>query len=404
MPKNVEERIIDRPLDPNLRRAGGGSSSAAHNHNTAYYTKSEFIDESAGVADAGKPVKLGADGQIGSLVASAVGAAPENTYPDDIADTDEVITLKAGNIWRTSLQTIASFFDNIFASVDKGVNGGDDHDHGFTPGFGGGQLYADNIDDSATTNKFATAAELTKLGGIEANADVTDAGNVGSSIHGATEKTTFHDDDKIAGIDTEASNVLKWWKWSTIKSALTTLFNGLYVGLTGTQTMEGDLQVGDGTATPGIAIRIRGANGASRTLGFHTGTLLRWAFQVTGTTESGSNTGSNWVLLARDDAGNSLSVPLVFDRASGRAVFGGNTNSPTLLAKIDFIQPSTTAALPVISIDQRDVSEPMIRFATTIGTGNAIEAVGAKTLTVTHFVKIELPGGLIRYVEAGTIA
>lgn len=39
-------------------------------------------------------------------------------------------------------------------------------------------LDADDIDDAATTNKWATAAELTKLAGIEALADVTDATNV----------------------------------------------------------------------------------------------------------------------------------------------------------------------------------------------------------------------------------
>jgi hypothetical protein len=39
-------------------------------------------------------------------------------------------------------------------------------------------LDADDIDDTSTTNKWATASELTKLGGIEAGADVTDAANV----------------------------------------------------------------------------------------------------------------------------------------------------------------------------------------------------------------------------------
>jgi len=46
----------------------------------------------------------------------------------------------------------------------------------------------------------------------------------------------------------------------------------------------------------------------------------------------------------------------------------------------------------------------MIEFIGTIGTGNAIEAVAAKTLTVTHFIKVTIPGGLTRYFEVGTIA
>jgi hypothetical protein len=54
-----------------------------------------------------------------------------------------------------------------------------------------------------------TDAMFDKLAGIEALADVTDAGNVGSTIHGATAKTTPVGADEIAIIDTEASNVLK---------------------------------------------------------------------------------------------------------------------------------------------------------------------------------------------------
>jgi len=67
-------------------------------------------------------------------------------------------------------------------------------------------------------------------------------------------------------------------------------------------------------------------------------------------------------------------------------------------------QSSASAAIPVLTLDQADVSEEMIEFITTIGVGNAIEAVGAKTLTTTHFIKVTLPGGLTRYIPAGTIA
>lgn len=78
------------------------------------------------------------------------------------------------------------------------------------------------------------------------------------------------------------------------------------------------------------------------------------------------------------------------------------TTSPA--AQLDIDQSSTTAAIPVLRLDQADVSEEMIEFETTIGEGNAIEAVGAKTLTTTHFIKVTLPGGLTRYIPAGTIA
>lgn len=86
----------------------------------------------------------------------------------------------------------------------------------------------DNHTDG-TTNKVFTATEKTKLSNIEASADVTDAGNVGSSIHGATAKGSLVDGDKFAIIDSEASNVLKTSLWSVIKSTLVTYLNDLAV-------------------------------------------------------------------------------------------------------------------------------------------------------------------------------
>ena len=74
------------------------------------------------------------------------------------------------------------------------------------------------------------------------------------------------------------------------------------------------------------------------------------------------------------------------------------------LAQLHIDQNDDSAAIPVALFDQADVSEGMFEFVSTIGVGNAIEAVGAKTLTVTHFIKVKLPGGLTRYQEVGTIA
>ena len=76
----------------------------------------------------------------------------------------------------------------------------------------------------------------------------------------------------------------------------------------------------------------------------------------------------------------------------------------TALAQVHIDQTSTTGAVPVLYLDQADISEEMIEFNTTIGTGNAIEAVGAKALTTTHFIKVTLPGSLTRYIPCGTIA
>ena len=76
----------------------------------------------------------------------------------------------------------------------------------------------------------------------------------------------------------------------------------------------------------------------------------------------------------------------------------------TLSGGLRVDQASATGAIPVLILDQVDVSEELIEFISTIGVGNAIEAVGAKTLTTTHFLKVTLPGGLTRYIPCGTIA
>lgn len=107
-------------------------------------------------------------------------------------------------------------------------------------------LDADDISDSGTTKKFATVAEKTKLGfiavtqavdldamesklaGIEDDADVTDAGNVGAAIHGASAKSVPVDADTVALIDSAASNVLKKLSWANIKTVLKNYFDTFY--------------------------------------------------------------------------------------------------------------------------------------------------------------------------------
>ncbi len=81
---------------------------------------------------------------------------------------------------------------------------------------------------------------------------------------------------------------------------------------------------------------------------------------------------------------------------------GVNVTSP--LGKLHVDQTNASGNKPVAYFDQADVSEEMFEFASTIGVGNAIEAVGAKTLTTTHFIKVTIPGGLTRYFPVGTIA
>lgn len=87
--------------------------------------------------------------------------------------------------------------------------------------------HANKITLDAIEEAFTTT-QKNKLAGIEDGADVTDSGNVGSSIHGVTEKTTPVDNDEVGIIDSAASYVLKKLTWGNIKSTIKSYFDTLY--------------------------------------------------------------------------------------------------------------------------------------------------------------------------------
>lgn len=113
-----------------------------------------------------------------------------------------------------------------------------------------------------------TPTMLTKLNGIEAAADVTDAGNVASTIHGATAKTTPVSADELALIDSAASNVLKRITYSNLSSAIVALITDSAPGTLDTLN-ELAAALGDDpdfAATTATALGLRLRFDASQTL------------------------------------------------------------------------------------------------------------------------------------------
>lgn len=150
---------------------------------TAEASKLSAIEANADVTDADN-------------IAIAIDGSPSKATPVN-GDTFAMIDSAGGSILSTvSWSNIKTTLASLFVSTVNGSTGTV-------------VLDADDISDAATTNKFTTSAEISKLSGIETNADVTDTGNVGTSVHGSTAKTSFVAADKIAIIDTQASNVLK---------------------------------------------------------------------------------------------------------------------------------------------------------------------------------------------------
>ena len=99
-----------------------------------------------------------------------------------------------------------------------------------------------------TTASFTTADE-TKLDAIEALADVTDAGNVGAAIDGATAKTTPVDADTVPLIDSADGNALKKLSWANIKATAKTYFDTLYQAASATLTTWAGITPATGVGT-----------------------------------------------------------------------------------------------------------------------------------------------------------
>ena len=178
------------------------------------------------------PISTISNGETGASVRtklnSVIGAVNNLGTAANAATTD-FATAEEGDLAATSLQP-----SDIGTGAGK-VCAGDDSrladartptSHASSHVTGG----SDKIRDaSASQDGLMTTAYATKLDGIEALADVTDAANVGSSIHGATAKTTPVDADTMPLIDSAASNVLKKVTWANIKATLKTYFDALYV-------------------------------------------------------------------------------------------------------------------------------------------------------------------------------
>lgn len=116
----------------------------------------------------------------GTIKDSAVTGLAGQTVSTSTPSDNDILTYNAGtNQWEPAAPTVSGAVDSV--NGQTGVV----------------TLDADDIDDSATTNKFTTAADISKLAGIEAGADVTDTVNVTAA--GAVMTTG---DQTVSGIKT----------------------------------------------------------------------------------------------------------------------------------------------------------------------------------------------------------
>lgn len=165
----------------------------------------------------------------------------------------------------------------------------------------------------------------------------------------------------------------------------------------GTVPSGADVHVKNALANVNVKVQTDKADGVATLLLIND--VINWGLRVVGTS------GDNFQIR---DATNSKRVLSIEPDASNDSLYidaGGNVGF-SQASPLGRIHPKVadTEALPVVALEQLDLSEEMFEFITTIGVGNPVEAIAAKTLTTTHFIKVTLPGALTRYIPCGTIA
>jgi hypothetical protein len=201
----------------------------------------------------------------------------------------------------------------------------------------------------------ATAAQITKLDGIEALADVTDAGNVGTAISGADAITTLADADKLP---ITASGVLKTLAYSALKTLLDALY-AIKGAITGSGlTMSTARLLGRSTASSGAIEEITLGSGLTLTAG---------TLSATGGGGSGDVVGP---------ASSVDSRPALFDGTTGKLLKQGNAT----LGDAAYKNTGTTAGTVAAGDDARmtNARTPTVHASTHLtGGADAIQAATA---------------------------
>jgi hypothetical protein len=107
------------------------------------------------------------------------------------------------------------------------------------------------------------------------------------------------------------------------------------------------LTLGSNTAAASEIIMVNAAAGQTKGVEFLTGGVERWLLQCTNDAETGSNAGSNLILLGVNDTNSAITAQLTINRASGLATFAGAvTAAGTLTNGGVRIDTATATATP----------------------------------------------------------
>ena len=269
MPKNSPEQIIDRPHDAGLRRGGTGTASSGGNGATTFLGLTDTPSSYSGASGAVLSVKSTEDGvEFGAVatttptadaipIAAATGLIANGWLDATLASlaalgtvADRIAYTTATDVWAET--TLTAFARTILDDANQAavqatlalVPGTNVQAYDTTllsiAALGTAadkMLYTTALDtwaEAAITGYGRTLVALADAAALRANinvengADVTDATNIASSIHGATLDVTPLDADEVPGLNSGASFALIRWTWTSIKAFLKTYFDTLY--------------------------------------------------------------------------------------------------------------------------------------------------------------------------------
>ncbi len=213
---------------------------------------------------------------------------------------------------------------------------------------------------------FMSASDKTKLDGIEAAADVTDAGNVGSSISGATTETTLDDTDEVAFVT--SGGTLKNIAYSSIK----TLLNAIYA-LKGAVTGSGLTM-----ATARILGRSTASTGAIEEISIGSGLTL------SGGTLSATGTGGKILQVVQATKTDTASVTGTSFSSVFTASITPSANTSKVLVLVSLNVGGATNNWPLIRLTrsgstllQGDAAGNRVRVTTVCGAPNSSASVAA---------------------------
>ncbi len=143
------------------------------------------------------------------------------------------------------------------------------------------------------------------------------------------------------------------------------------------------IQIGADTNVNSATLALNSIAGQNRSLVYYTAGVLRWGMRTSGTAEGGSDTGSNLILTAYDDAGNIIDAPISIARVAAGAMTLTRTT----------ILPNGSASTPSL-VFSSITTTGLYRAAASIGfsaAGTSIGTWGASGLTVAALTNGRVP-------------